>query len=199
MNSVGGMFFRILDIFANFVLLNLLWFICCIPIFTIFPSTTALFAVTNNWLHHGIGTGVMHTFFNAFQRYFKKSFIIGIIWGMIAFILSFDFIILSYENFSGKYVLVVLFIFFLLVYIFTSIYVFNVILLKDYTVLQTIKEAIVLSVRQMLHSIVCMLIIIISLFITFHMQLLIIILGSMVAFIISFVLQTTNRKHEQMF
>lgn len=199
MKNVGGMFFRILDIFANFVLLNLLWLICCIPIFTIFPSTTALFAVTNKWLHNGIGTSVIHSFFKAFQRNFKKSFIIGIVWGIIAFILSIDFMILSYENFVGRYFLFVLFIFFLIVYLFTSIFIFYVILLEDYPVLQTIKEAIVLSVRHLLHSVICMLIIVLFLFITFHIHLFIILLGSMLAFIISFVLQTTNRKQEQMF
>src|SRR5690625_2832174 len=127
MNHVGSIFFRILDIFAHFILLNFLWLLCSIPIVTIFPATTALFAVTKKWLHNGIGVGVIRPFLKALQENFKKGFIIGIVWGILALILYVDFVILLQEEFTGKFILLVLCIFFLIIYVFLFIYFFFVI------------------------------------------------------------------------
>jgi|SRR5690625_157737 len=194
MNHVGSIFFRILDIFAHFILLNFLWLLCSIPIVTIFPATTALFAVTKKWLHNGIGVGVIRPFLKALQENFKKGFIIGIVWGILALILYVDFVILLQEEFTGKFILLVLCIFFLIIYVFTSIYIFDVIISQSYSVFHTIKVALLLSVQNIIHTIFCIVIIIVYTYITLQLFILSIVFGSILAFTISFVLKKVDNK-----
>ncbi|WP_084040568.1 DUF624 domain-containing protein [Gracilibacillus boraciitolerans] len=70
LNNSENIFFRILDIFAHFVLLNALWIICCVPIVTIFPSTTALFGVVRKWHTDGHDVGCIRLFFSLFRENF---------------------------------------------------------------------------------------------------------------------------------
>src|SRR5699024_2076240 len=111
MNKTDNIFFRILDIFAHFVLLNILWFILCIPIITIFPATTALYAVVRKWVTEGTDAGVFQIFFVSFKANFKKSFIIGLFWLLAGLILYFDLSILLKNEFFGS-----LFVFILLTF-----------------------------------------------------------------------------------
>ena len=54
------------------VYLNILWFICCIPIITAGASTTALFYVTLKLARDEEGN-VFKQFFQAFKSNFKSS------------------------------------------------------------------------------------------------------------------------------
>lgn len=57
---------------VNSIYLNILWFICCIPIVTIGASTTALFYVTLKMAKNEEGN-VGRQFFAAFRSNFKQS------------------------------------------------------------------------------------------------------------------------------
>lgn len=67
-----GTLANILNRLIDLILLNLLWFLCCIPIFTIGASTCALYEIT---LHYAFGDDppVVRTFFGAFKKHFKKA------------------------------------------------------------------------------------------------------------------------------
>ena len=58
--------------------LNLLWFVCCIPIVTIGPATTALFYCCNKlaWDEEGY---ITKAFFHSFRQNFRQGMLIGII------------------------------------------------------------------------------------------------------------------------
>ncbi len=64
---------RIFDIFV----LNCLWLLCCVPIFTIGPATTALFYALIEMLR-GEGGYVSHDFFRSFRLNFKQGIILGL-------------------------------------------------------------------------------------------------------------------------
>src|SRR5699024_4884072 len=111
MNNSDNVFFRILDIFAHFVLLNALWVICCIPIVTIFPATTALFGVVRKWHIDGTDAGGIGLFFSLFKSNFKKSFLIGLMWLLAGSILYVDTSIILQIEFTGKLFVFILVIF----------------------------------------------------------------------------------------
>ena len=58
--------------------LNLLWFICCIPVFTIGASTTALYAVTLKIVNER-ETGLTQQFFKAFRENFRQATVLWLI------------------------------------------------------------------------------------------------------------------------
>lgn len=65
-----------LTITGDLMALNILWFVCSLPIITIGPSTNALFTVTLK-LTEGQPVSVLKTFFKAFKENFKQSLIVG--------------------------------------------------------------------------------------------------------------------------
>lgn len=184
MNKSENVFFRILDIFAHFVLLNVLWIILCIPVLTIFPATTALFSVVRKWVSEGTDAGVFHLFFTSFKENFKKSFTIGIMWTIAGSILYFDLALLLEIEFTGRYFLFILLIFSAIIYIFISIYLFFLLAHYDLSVLHTIKNALLLSVSNLYHTVLCLVIIGGASIIIYYFPVFIMIFGSVLAFIL---------------
>lgn len=184
MSKSDNMFFRILDIFAHFVLLNTLWIILCIPIITIFPATTALYSVVRKWVTEGTDAGAIQLFFTSFKENFKKSFTIGLFWLIAGFILYFDLSILLQIEFTGKLFVFILLVFSTILYVFISIYVFFVLVQYELSIIHTIKNALILSVSRLLHSLLFLVIIAGALIVTYYFKVFIMIFGSMLAFVL---------------
>lgn len=188
MNKTENIFLQILNIFANFVLLNALWIIFCIPIITIFPSTSALFSVTRTWFKEGIDFGLISLFFKSFKRNFIKSFLIGIMWTVAALILYIDFSILFQVEFIGKYVVFILLVFSLIIFTFISLYIFFIITSnQSLSIMKVIKHSLILSVSNLLHTILSLIIIILLLVLIYQFPILLIIFGSMTSFVLTFI------------
>ena len=83
------------------VWLNILWFICCIPIVTIGPSTTALYYCCQKIVKDEEGY-ITKAFFKAFKNDFKKSTIIGLIMTLLGCIILTDGYILYHLCFTSK-------------------------------------------------------------------------------------------------
>lgn len=72
---------RIMTFFAqlaDLVILNILWLVFCLPIFTIGASTTAIYRVTLNMVRQE-GGGVVKTFWAAFRLNFRQGVLIFLI------------------------------------------------------------------------------------------------------------------------
>ena len=66
------------ETFGNICALNVLWLICCIPVFTIGASTTALYSVMLKLINKEEGP-IARSFFRAFKENFKKATIAWLI------------------------------------------------------------------------------------------------------------------------
>ena len=73
--------------------LNILWFICIIPIFTIGASTTALYYTCLKIVRNEEGN-VTKTFFKSFKENFRQATVIWLILFAIGSFLAFDFYVL---------------------------------------------------------------------------------------------------------
>ena len=73
--------------------LNILWFICSLPIFTIGAATTALYYTSLKIIRNEEGN-VTKTFFKAFKENFRQSTVIWLIMLAIGLFLAFDFYVL---------------------------------------------------------------------------------------------------------
>ena len=63
---------------ADLIALNLIWLICCIPVITIGPSTTAMYCVARE-IAKGNWPGILKTFFKAFKDNFKQSLLVFLV------------------------------------------------------------------------------------------------------------------------
>src|SRR5690625_3629412 len=163
MNKSENMFFRILDIFAHFVLLNALWIICCLPIITIFPATTALYMVVKRWITESTDAGVVRLFFTSFKESFKKSFVIGLFWLLAGAILYFDLTILLQVEFTGSFFILILLIFTAILYIFVSVYSLLLLVQEELSILNILKKSLILSVSHLHYTLLFLFIIVAAL------------------------------------
>ena len=84
------------------VYLNILWFICCIPIVTVGASTTALFYVTLKISKNEEGN-ITKAFFRSFKENLKQGTIIWMILLAIGIILGVDGYILYHMRFENVF------------------------------------------------------------------------------------------------
>ncbi|WP_163578964.1 YesL family protein [Gracilibacillus saliphilus] len=197
MNKSENIFFRILDIFAHFVLLNALWIICSVPIVTIFPATTALFGVVRKWHSDGTDAGSVRLFFSLFRENFTKSFMIGILWTIAGLILFVDWSILQQVEFTGKTGVFALLVFSIILFIFMTMYVFFVLVHYELSILQTLKNALFLSLGYFIHTLLLLVTIAGVITITLIAPIFLIIFGSILAFTMYYIFHKLSIKVEQ--
>jgi len=73
---VVNLWFRFGTVAANFMVVNLLWMICSLPIVTILPSFAALFGTVRQWRGTGEG-GVLGVYFRQWRLHARQSYLAG--------------------------------------------------------------------------------------------------------------------------
>ena len=94
-----GWFARIFGTIGDIIVVNILFIICSIPIFTIGASMSAMYYTLLKKQRTGETGGIIKLFFKGFKDNFKKSTIAWLLFMLIAFVFSLDF------NLFGKVVL----------------------------------------------------------------------------------------------
>lgn len=154
--NYDGPVFSTLNKITDLIWLNILWLICCIPIFTIGASTTSLFYITLHMAKQEEGT-ITRTFFREFKRNFKQSTAIWLIFLVIGFVLCSDLYIIVNMMKLPSFIhtaFVCLNFVLLLYYVLTLLYVFPLQCSFENKIKHTIKNAMILSVGHLPQSIV---------------------------------------------
>ncbi|MEK3889730.1 YesL family protein [Bacillus sp. FSL K6-3431] len=152
--SLDSGFYRFLERFTNFILLNLLWIIMCIPIITIFPATAAMFGVVRQWVQKK-DDGVFRNFFSFFKENFLQSFLIGIVWMILAFILYYNINISLHMTGALKIIMISSFLFFSLFFIMTTIFLFPVMVHYKMRLTVLLKNSVLISISQLWITLLC--------------------------------------------
>lgn len=155
---MDGKIYKTMEFIMNAFLLNLLWLVLCLPILTIFPATTAMFGVVREWKKQN-DISIFSSFFRLLKENFKQSFLIGLLWLVFTGLLLGDFIITNQLNSSVKYILFSFFFLMGILYLFVSIYIFPVLVHYKVTWKYAIKNALLLSISRLHHTILSILII----------------------------------------
>ncbi|WP_167955208.1 YesL family protein [Anaerosporobacter faecicola] len=150
--NVNSPFFQFMNTLAEYILLNFLWLICCLPIVTIGASTTALYYVTMQTAREEHGY-IARNFFRSFKENFKQSTIIWLIMlflgAVLTFNVSFWFTMKStIGNILGTLISIAL-----LLFVFTLFYVFPILARFENTVKQTMKNALFISLQNLKQTI----------------------------------------------
>ncbi len=77
-NKLASSFGAFLRVLCDLMVLNVLWLICCIPVITAGPATSALCCVSLK-LARGEPTTTVRTFFEAMKQNFVQALLLGLI------------------------------------------------------------------------------------------------------------------------
>lgn len=145
---------RFIGKFFDIMILNVLWFVCSIPIVTIGASTTAVYYVTLKLVRDEEGTTVK-SFFKSFRDNFKQSTIIWLLLLLTGAVIGFDmyfFLMLETEASIFRTVMISIFGGFGIVYLCIGLYVFPLQSRFYNPVKRTVFNAFFMSIRHFLQT-----------------------------------------------
>lgn len=146
---------RFIGKFGDLIILNILWMVCSIPVFTIGASTTAVYYVTLKLARDDDGYTIK-SFFKSFKENFKQSTAIWLILLAAGLVLGFDlffFVRLFTGSQSFKTVMLTIFVAMLLIYLALFTYIFPLQSRFYNPVKRTFFNAFFMSLRHLLHTI----------------------------------------------
>ena len=144
---------------ADFMILNILFILCCAPVITIGPAVSALYTITMREARHE-GGYIFKPFFKAFKNNFKQAFLLSILYLIIGaiFVFGVKFWIEKPEFSTVNQVILVITGVFAVIFIFSLFYVFALIARFDNTIFKTAKNAVILAVFNLRETILLTLI-----------------------------------------
>lgn len=133
------------------VYLNILWFLCCLPIVTAGASTTALFYVTLKVAKDEEGN-ITKAFFRAFKQNFKKATVIWLILLAVGAVLALDGYIFYHMRFENVFWAVgtAVYLVALAAYAIILMYIFPLLARFENTVKAMFLNSIMLGMRFLL-------------------------------------------------
>lgn len=151
---------------ADFVILNLLWVICSLPIITIGASTTALYTVMLKLVKNEEGY-IAKGFLKAFKENFKKSTIIWLIFLLLGIVFGADFWAIGLMSEQIKGILQILFIFAGVLLIAWVTYALALQARFENTIKNTLKNAAILVFAKLPYTVLIIIFTIVPVLATF--------------------------------
>ena len=149
--SPDGALFRIVERLTNLVVLNLLYLLFCVPIFTIGPATAALHYVTLKYVANEEDR-VWAPFIHSFKQNFKQGIAVGLGSTAVGVFLAFDmYWIYQMVNAGQTFDKVVLVLVSLacIVYLMMTAYIYPLLARYDNSTKQMFRTALILAIRHL--------------------------------------------------
>ena len=146
--NLDGPILQLINKIVYSVYLNILWFVCCIPIVTIGASTTALFYVTLKMAKNEEGN-ITKSFFHSFKDNLKQGTKIWLILLSLGIILGIDGYVLYHIRFENIFWTLCMAVFFVAAaaYAIVLMYIFPLLARFDNTVGAMFKNALFIGIR----------------------------------------------------
>lgn len=157
MNWTDNVVMRALSRLCDFMLLNILWVVCSIPLFTIGASTTALYTVMLKIVRNEEGY-IVKGFFGAFKENFKKSTIMWLILAAVGIVLGIDSRVAAGMTSTMRMIFQSAFIIFGIVWVCVVIYTFPLTARYENTIKNTFKNALLLSIAKLPYTLLMLVI-----------------------------------------
>lgn len=136
-----------------FIVLNLVFLICCIPVFTIGPALAALYHVTLKEAKKEYGY-IIRTYFRHFVKYFKQGFCMSLCLALPLLVVVFSiFFWYAMESVAAMAATAFLAVIAVLIYAVIT-YAFPLLSRYENTVKQTIKNALYMAVGHPLFTLI---------------------------------------------
>lgn len=149
--SPDGKAYRLVDKLVSAVWLNILWIVCCIPVFTVGASTTALFYVSIKLARDEEGN-ITKEFFHSFKMNFRQSTKIWLILFAVGLLLLTDGYVLYHMRFENVFwtLLTAIFIVAVVGYAIVALYIFPLLAHFDNATPAMFKNALFIGMRFLL-------------------------------------------------
>lgn len=152
-------FWQSMNTIFDLFIINTLWLICCIPVVTIGPATTALFYALI-LRAQGLDGYISRDFFRSLKQNLKQGIILGLIVTLTGAFLTFD-IYLCYKTGRGIFTFFLFFFGILFVFwAFTSLYAFPILARFERKTSEILIWAFTLSIKNLPMTIMMLFIII---------------------------------------
>lgn len=192
--SLEGGFFSGMGKIFDVMLVSLLWAVCCIPIITIGPATTALYYCVVKTIRRERGY-VAKEFFHSFKVNFKQGTIVGLIFTVLAVVMSFNFYIVRQMNGTLGNILFGIYIALSLFIMVTAIYAFPNLSRFTLTLKNLFKNSIIMAIRHLPFTIIMLVIIIIALGAMYIIPITTFFLPGVGCLIVSFMMERILKKY----
>ena len=143
---------RILTRMFDLLLLNILWILFCIPIFTIGASTTALYSVMLKLVENEEGY-IMKDFVRGFKRNFRQSTIVWSILAVVGGLIVGDFFAIHKLQMETSVIANILLGTVSLLFLLELIFIFPLIARFENTTVNMFKNAILIPVSQLPYAV----------------------------------------------
>jgi uncharacterized membrane protein YesL len=183
MDILDSKIYRIGEVLVNLILLNLLWFIACLPVITAFPATAAMFGVVRDWIK-GTDSGIAMPFVLHMKANLVQSLWIGLVWLAVVCLLVIDFVVIGGMVAWLKGALFMLLGVAAVCLIVTSVYLFPVMVNYEGSWRNVIKNSFLIAIVRPGITIVCILVISVALVIVYFVPILALIAGSGTAYLL---------------
>lgn len=127
--------------------INLLWLVCCLPLFTIGASTTAMY--TTLYAFRSAEPCGARVFFSAFWKSFAKATVLWLILAFFAVMLALDYYLIAYLEFPGRMAVIGLIFFFAAVLLFVFEMIFPLLSQFPGTIRDMVVNAVLLSLSNL--------------------------------------------------
>lgn len=146
--NLDGPVMQLISKIVYSVYLNILWFICCIPIVTVGASTTALFYVTLKIAKNEEGS-ITKAFFHSFKENLKQGTVIWMILLFLGIILGVDGYVLYHMRFENVFwtLCTAFFLIAAAAYAVVLMYIFPLLARFDNTTGAMFKNALFMGIR----------------------------------------------------
>lgn len=152
--SIENPFWQLVNRLLHIILLNLLWFVCSIPIVTMGAATTAVYSVTLKMARNQEGY-TTRSFFKAFRENFRQSTVIWLILLVMGTVIAADLMVYMRSSYVALPGMILMTAFFsaAVLFVFEATYVFALLARFDNTVKRTMGNALIMSIRHLPSSI----------------------------------------------
>lgn len=144
--SVDSPLYRFASRLTDILILNLLWILCSIPIFTIGAATTAVYYVNLKMVKNE-EVYIARSFFKSFKENFKQSTIMWLIFLFATIVLATDYYYLFQISDKSNIVLKGITVLATILYLFAILYAFPLQARYENPIKRTIFNSIIISIR----------------------------------------------------
>ncbi|MBS6193990.1 MAG: YesL family protein [Clostridiales bacterium] len=152
-------FFTFMSRVADFMILNMLCILCCLPIVTAGASITAMYYMTLKMAKNE-ESYIVKGFFHSFRQNFRQATIIHLIMVVVGLLLAFDFYTTRTFQDKGTFYMVLTYIFMMgiAIYLMVLLYVYPVLSKFYNSIKNTFKNSLLMSIRHLPYTILMLLI-----------------------------------------
>lgn len=157
--EIDGPVMQLITKIVYAVWLNILWFVCCLPVFTVGASTTALFYVTLKIAKNEEGA-VTRAFFRSFKENFRQATMVWLILLAVGVLLGIDGYIFYHMRFENVLWILGTAVFMVAVaaYAIVLMYIFPLMARFDNTIWAMFKNSLMIGMRFLLCTVLMALI-----------------------------------------